>query len=202
VDFVNAAHLLASRYGIIIPETQNKDQTPESKKRTSLRERLYTLHQELSTDYSDLLFSENGKNGLNYLKNRGFAEDIIKNFMIGFAPDSWDFAIKEAKQKGVLTVGIINVIGSSIAREVDAGIYNHAGPEIGVAASKSLAGMLKKLCKQNKVKLYIPPMVVCLDNGVIIADLGLKYYLHNKTQTLEETVSNAKFRTDQAVVYW
>jgi len=72
----------------------------------------------------------------------------------------------------------------------------------GVAASKSLAGMLKKLCKQNKVKLYIPPMVVCLDNGVIIADLGLKYYLHNKTQTLEETVSNAKFRTDQAVVYW
>jgi len=55
------------------------------------------------------------------------------------------FAIKEAKQKGVLTVGIINVIGSSIAREVDAGIYNHAGPEIGVAASKSLISQISVL---------------------------------------------------------
>jgi glutamine---fructose-6-phosphate transaminase (isomerizing) len=55
------------------------------------------------------------------------------------------FAIKEAKQKGILTVGIINVIGSSIAREVDAGIYNHAGPEIGVAASKSLISQISIL---------------------------------------------------------
>jgi len=55
------------------------------------------------------------------------------------------FAIKEAKQKGVLTVGIINVIGSSIAREVDAGIYNYAGPEIGVAASKSLISQISVL---------------------------------------------------------
>lgn len=45
-------------------------------------------------------------------------------------------AVKEAKEKGVLTLGIVNVIGSSIARETDAGVYNHAGPEISVASTK------------------------------------------------------------------
>lgn len=55
------------------------------------------------------------------------------------------FALKEAKRKGILTLGIINVVGSSIAREVDAGIYNHAGPEIGVAATKSFVSQLAVL---------------------------------------------------------
>ncbi|MEK7208446.1 MAG: glutamine--fructose-6-phosphate transaminase (isomerizing) [Patescibacteria group bacterium] len=46
-------------------------------------------------------------------------------------------AIREAKRRGVLTLGIVNIIGSSIAREVDAGIYNHVGPEIAVASTKA-----------------------------------------------------------------
>jgi glucosamine--fructose-6-phosphate aminotransferase (isomerizing) len=46
-------------------------------------------------------------------------------------------AIREAKKKGALTLGIVNVAGSTIARETDAGIYNHAGPEIGVASTKA-----------------------------------------------------------------
>jgi len=52
------------------------------------------------------------------------------------------FALKEAKRKGILTLGIVNVVGSSIAREVDAGIYNHAGPEIGVASTKAFISQL------------------------------------------------------------
>ena len=54
-------------------------------------------------------------------------------------------ALREAKSKGALTLGVINVVGSSIAREVDAGIYNHAGPEIGVAATKSFVSQLATL---------------------------------------------------------
>ncbi len=50
--------------------------------------------------------------------------------------------IKEAKKNGTLTLGIINVVGSTIAREVDAGIYNHAGPEIGVASTKAYLSQL------------------------------------------------------------
>ncbi len=46
-------------------------------------------------------------------------------------------AIREAKRRGALTLGIINTVGSTIARETDAGVYNHAGPEMGVASTKA-----------------------------------------------------------------
>ncbi len=46
-------------------------------------------------------------------------------------------AIKKAKDKNALTLGVVNVVGSAIARETDCGIYMHAGPEIGVASTKA-----------------------------------------------------------------
>lgn len=46
-------------------------------------------------------------------------------------------AIKLARSKGALVVGVCNVVGSSIPRETDAGVYTHAGPEIGVASTKA-----------------------------------------------------------------
>ena len=42
-------------------------------------------------------------------------------------------AIRKAREKGALTLGIMNEVGSSIARETHCGVYIHAGPEIGVA---------------------------------------------------------------------
>ena len=47
-------------------------------------------------------------------------------------------AIRKAKNLGAITLGICNVVSSTIARETDAGIYTHAGPEIGVASTKAL----------------------------------------------------------------
>ncbi len=51
-------------------------------------------------------------------------------------------AVKEAKKSGALAVGIVNVVGSTISREVHAGIYNHAGPEIAVASTKAFVSQL------------------------------------------------------------
>jgi glucosamine--fructose-6-phosphate aminotransferase (isomerizing) len=51
-------------------------------------------------------------------------------------------AIREAKEKGALTIGIVNVVGSSIARETDAGVYCHAGPEVSVASTKAFTSQL------------------------------------------------------------
>ena len=51
-------------------------------------------------------------------------------------------AVKEAKEKGVLTLGIVNVTGSSISKDTNAGVYNHAGPEIGVASTKVFVSQL------------------------------------------------------------
>ena len=54
-------------------------------------------------------------------------------------------AIKLAKQMGAFTYGIVNVVGSSIARITDAGSYIHAGPEIGVASTKAFTGQVSIL---------------------------------------------------------
>jgi len=54
-------------------------------------------------------------------------------------------AIREAKNKGGLTLGVVNAVGSTIARETDAGIYNHAGPEVGVASTKAFTSQLSIL---------------------------------------------------------
>lgn len=54
-------------------------------------------------------------------------------------------ALREAKRKGCLTLGICNVVGSTIARETSAGVYLHAGPEIGVASTKAFTSQLTVL---------------------------------------------------------
>lgn len=54
-------------------------------------------------------------------------------------------ALREAKKYGATVIGIVNVIGSTIAREVDAGTYVHAGPEIGVASTKAFTCQVMSL---------------------------------------------------------
>jgi glutamine---fructose-6-phosphate transaminase (isomerizing) len=54
-------------------------------------------------------------------------------------------AVHEAKSRGILTLGITNVTDSTQARETDAGVYNHAGPEIGVASTKAYTSHLAVL---------------------------------------------------------
>jgi len=61
-------------------------------------------------------------------------------------------ALREAKKKGADAYGIVNVVGSTIARESDAGVYIHAGPEIGVASTKAFTSQLVVL---NLINLYL-----------------------------------------------
>jgi glutamine---fructose-6-phosphate transaminase (isomerizing) len=52
------------------------------------------------------------------------------------------WAMREAKQQGAVCLGIVNQVGSTIARESDAGVYLHAGPEIGVASTKAFTSQV------------------------------------------------------------
>ncbi len=61
-------------------------------------------------------------------------------------------ALREAKRKGYRTLAINNVVGSTIARETDGGIYQHAGPEIGVASTKAFTSQLVLV---SMVALYL-----------------------------------------------
>ena len=71
--------------------------------------------------------------------------DVI--FLISQSGETADTlaALREAKARGATVLGIVNVVGSSIARESDGGVYIHAGPEIGVASTKAFTSQLTVL---------------------------------------------------------
>jgi glucosamine--fructose-6-phosphate aminotransferase (isomerizing) len=54
-------------------------------------------------------------------------------------------ALSEARERGALSLGVVNVVGSSIARQTDAGVYLRVGPEIGVASTKAFTGQVAVL---------------------------------------------------------
>lgn len=61
-------------------------------------------------------------------------------------------ALREAREKGAIALGIVNAVGSTIARETDAGVYLHVGPEIGVASTKAYLGQVLVL---TMIALYL-----------------------------------------------
>ena len=61
-------------------------------------------------------------------------------------------ALREAKQRGALALGVVNAVGSTIARETDAGVYLHVGPEIGVASTKAFTAQVTVLAL---ISLYL-----------------------------------------------
>lgn len=71
-------------------------------------------------------------------------------------------AVREAKKKGAKVIGIVNVVGSTIARECDGGIYIRAGPEIGVASTKAFTSQLVCL---NLLTLYIGRIIESIDDS-------------------------------------
>ncbi|MDP3758726.1 MAG: glutamine--fructose-6-phosphate transaminase (isomerizing) [Candidatus Daviesbacteria bacterium] len=103
-------------------------------------------------------------------------------------------ALREAKEKGALILGLVNTIGSSVTRETNAGVYNHAGPEIGVASTKAFTSQLAILAlltlylgRQRQLSLVmgqriakelalIPELVKkVLENNSQIEEIAKKY---------------------------
>jgi len=75
-------------------------------------------------------------------------------------------ALRLVKERGATALGIVNVVGSTIARESDAGVYIHAGPEIGVASTKAFTSQL--------VVLALITLLVGRRNGSISLEQGKK----------------------------
>jgi len=107
---------------------------------------------------------------VDYASEFRYRNPIIKNndlvIVISQSGETADTlaALNEAKQKGAKTLGIINVVGSTIAREVDSGIYLHAGPEIGVASTKAFTCQVTALAL---LALYLKQEKGELQNGVL-----------------------------------
>mgnify|MGYP000253230921 CR=1 FL=1 len=94
-------------------------------------------------------------------------------------------ALREAKRHGALTIGICNVVGSSIAREVDCGMYTHAGPEIGVASTKAFT---------SQVTIFALMAVMIGRQKYLSSGRGIKFL--NALQALPEQVETILKQAD------
>ncbi len=93
VSFPEAVKTLADRYNIPI-------QYEEGEGGSELFSSLYELHNIAVKFFQDNLFSQRGESALAYLTDRGLTEDILKQFKVGFAMDSWDQLVKQCTGKG------------------------------------------------------------------------------------------------------
>jgi glucosamine--fructose-6-phosphate aminotransferase (isomerizing) len=93
-------------------------------------------------------------------------------------------AMREAKRKGARVLGVCNVVGSTIARESDGGVYIHAGPEIGVASTKAFTSQVAALAL---LTLYLGRL------GELSPELGaeLTRELHTIPDKIDRILANA-----------
>jgi len=102
-------------------------------------------------------------------------------------------AIKLAKEHGALVFGVCNVVGSSIARETDAGAYTHAGPEIGVASTKAFTTQITVLTllalKLAKEKGTISDQIF-MDYLAELEEIPAKVEKALETNTIVEIIAN------------
>jgi glucosamine--fructose-6-phosphate aminotransferase (isomerizing) len=118
--------------------------------------------------------------------NRG---DVI--FAVSQSGETADtlVAIEKAKEQGAFIFGIVNVVGSSIARVSDAGAYTHAGPEIGVASTKAFTAQLAVL---TMIALNIAKEKGTIDNKRFMHLLNELEEISDKVKILLE--SNDKIK--------
>ena len=94
-SYVEALKWLAAKYNVEIEETET---TPEFKEQQQVADSLYIINNFAKQFFTEVLFNtEEGKNiGLSYLKERGFREEIIKKFQLGYNPEARDTFAKAA----------------------------------------------------------------------------------------------------------
>jgi DNA primase len=98
-SYPEALKYLAQKYNI---EVEEKEETPENVELNNARESLYVISQYAAHFFTNEMWTgEQGRAiGLSYFKERGFREDIIKKFELGYSPDQWDALLLSAKAAG------------------------------------------------------------------------------------------------------
>ncbi|HJX34974.1 MAG TPA: DNA primase [Desulfatiglandales bacterium] len=97
VSFPQAMKDLAERYHVTLPE---KEFSPLQKEKKELRDLLFEINEIAARYYSHILTkSEKGKPGMEYLEKRSLGKDVIKDFMLGYAPSEWDALTRFLKNK-------------------------------------------------------------------------------------------------------
>jgi len=142
LSYVEALRWLANKYNLEIEETEA---SPEQKIQQQTSESLFIINQFAQQFYSKILFeTEAGQNiGLSYLRERGFTEDTIKKFGLGYAPDSKNSFTTQAiaeqynpelLQKAGLVVSRNDQLGDNYRDRIIFPVHNNSGKVIGFGA--------------------------------------------------------------------
>ena len=113
VDFKTAITELAEMAGLKLPEIKQK-----SKQQIENEQTYIDITEKASKIYEELLYSESGKHALEYIKNRGFSDEMIKKYRIGYAPKNniISSTFKDVKKDKLLSTGLV--------RNGDYGLYD------------------------------------------------------------------------------
>jgi DNA primase len=155
LSYVEALRWLANKYNIEIEETEA---SPEQKIQQQTSESLFIINQFAQQFYSHILFeTEEGKDiGLSYLKERGFNDETMKKFGLGYAPDSKERFAKEAigkqynpelLQKSGLVVNRNEQLVDNYRDRIIFPVHNNSGKVIGFGA--------RQIKKNDKSPKYI-----------------------------------------------
>ncbi len=96
LDYIEAVRYLAERSGMTLPEEESRNAAYQRQK----RERMYEMHKLAARFFYHNLMSPRGKEGLDYLTNRGITKDSIVRYGLGFAPDSFNALKDYLREKG------------------------------------------------------------------------------------------------------
>ena len=94
LDYYEAVKYLADKAGLVMP-SEGYDNSMAEKRR-----RMYEINKEAARFFNSCLFTEEGKEGLDYYKSRGMKKSTITHFGLGYAPNKWDSLLKYMRQKG------------------------------------------------------------------------------------------------------
>ncbi len=94
LDFSEAVRYLCDKAGMLMPADGYDNSMAEKRKR------MYEINKEAARFFNSCLFSEEGKEGLDYFKSRGMKKSTITRFGLGFAPNKWDSLLKHMREKG------------------------------------------------------------------------------------------------------
>ncbi|MBQ5841404.1 MAG: DNA primase [Clostridia bacterium] len=95
LDYIDAVRFLADRAGMKMPEQRH-----ENDQESRLRVRILEANREAARLYHQVLYAPEGRVALEYYRSRGYTDDTIRHFGLGFAPPSWDYLRNALRAKG------------------------------------------------------------------------------------------------------
>ncbi len=116
LEYVEAVKFLAQRVGMAMPEDTADDGTAR------LKTRVLEINRALARFYHECLKEPSGKAGLDYLHGRGLPNQTITRFGLGYAPNSWDAAMKHLRSKGFSEEELL--AAAVVARGRNGGCYD------------------------------------------------------------------------------